>query len=157
MPSTIYPIEYPLDLSTGESVLVSELDPGRVPALSDAAVLEAAAAALTRCARMPRAALEAAKMGHSKHFEELMSTPPLGALMKLERHLCAERHDCAIAGPGCTTRNVVRRGPPGRFPVCWEYEVPDRTDPVVAFAARDLAGCIVLAWRAGRVVVIVEG
>jgi len=156
MPSTIYPIEYSIELSTGESVLVSELDPGRISGLLDPAVVEAATPVLNRCARMPRAALEAAKMGHSKHFEELMSTPPIGALMKLERHLCAERYECAIVKPNCTTRNVVRRGPPGRFPVCWEYEVPDGTDPVVAFMARDLAGCVVLAWRAGRIAVIVE-
>lgn len=156
MPSTIHPIEYPLELSTGESVLVSELDPGRIPALTDPAVLEAVSPVLSRCARMPRAALEAAKMGHSKHFEELMSTPPIGALMKLERHLCAERLDCAMAKPGCTTRNVARRGPPGRFPVCWEYEVPEGTDVAVAFTARDLAGCVVLAWRAGRIAIIVE-
>lgn len=159
MPATISPLEYEIELETGERMSVAEFDPGRVPCLSDPEVLRAAAPVLKRCSRIPRPVLESAKMGHSREFEELVGTPPVGCLLRLERPVCAEIGFCASADPvRCTTRYVApgRRWAVGRFPPCWEFEVLDER-PEVASGARALAASVVAAWRGGRVAVLVDG
>ena len=151
-------IDYVLTLETGESVRVAELVPGLVPGLSDPSVVAAAEPVLGRCPRMPRHVLESAKAGHSREFEVLMGTPPVGCLLKLERPVCAEIRSCLMANPAkCTTKHVDpgRRGAVGMFPPCWELEVPDASDAVV-YAVREIASEVVSAWKAGQMVVIVE-
>jgi len=145
MPATVVLVDYLVELETGERMEVAELDPERVPELRDPAVLAAAAPVLDRCTRMPRRVLESAKVGHSREFEALLGTPPIGCLLKLERPVCAEIDVCATADRAkCTTRYVAprRHGAIGMFPPCWEFEVGE-ADPVTAARARALAASVV--------------
>lgn len=150
--------EYELLLSTGETVRLMELDPDAVEELRSPEILEAVSSILLIVPKVPRDVLEEAKMGHTKRLEQVMGTPPLGLLMKMERPICAEIRTCATADiRACTTRNLNRKEPIiGRFPMCWEFSVDKKKHNIkVAVAARALASCIINAWREDRRVLIV--
>lgn len=155
MNSVIQPIEYEITLSTREHISVSELDRDRIPELKDSDVITASSSVIELCPVMPREALEAAKMGHSKHFEEMMIIPPIGAMMKMSRPLCQERDFCSSYRSCCSIRNVSRKGIPGRFPVCWEFEPQDGINNETCFFAKRIVATVVFAWREGRTVVII--
>lgn len=156
---SIYFISYLLELETKEKITVSEINPELFPEFSEPEVMSAASDILDQCSRMPRHVLESAKMGHSREFEALMRTPPIGCLLKLKLPVCAEIKSCAIANPiKCTTKFVEpkRRGAIGKFPPCWEMETDPNLSQNVAIKVRALASGIVTSWKAGHYVIIVE-
>lgn len=154
---TVEFVEYNLQLSTGEAISVSELDPESTPSLTDPVVVRLADAVLSRCTRAPRAAVEDAKSGLPESLEAYIRTPPAGCLLKLSLPVCAELRFCVISDPvRCSTKHRTKRGGPG-FPMCWTSAVPDGGTEGQRSQARDLADSIVSAWRDGRHVVIADG
>jgi hypothetical protein len=146
-------IEYPLGLSSGEDILVSELDQGRHPPLVDPVVAALADPALSRCSRVSRDALEDAKNGYTEGLESQLRTPPRGCLLMMARPECAEVKVCATADPGRCTARYSERGRPA-FPHCWTFRVEGPGTEEQRSYARDLVDSVVDAWRSGRVVVI---
>ena len=143
-------VEYKIHLSTGEIIQVAELEP------LDASpeLLAAAEPILRRCSKMPRAVIEEAKMGHTKEFESLMLTEPVGALIKFETPICREIKHCAMANRiVCTTRNVKLKA--GKFPICWEYQCSDDTPESLRMDVQAIAFAVIHAWREGNWVVFV--
>jgi hypothetical protein len=152
---SIQPVEYRINLHTGESIEISELDVEVVEELRMPEVLEATAEIIKLCSKMPREIVEEAKLGHSKNFTSLMKTPPVGSMMKLPSPICAMIRDCAIADKRkCTTRNISNQI--GKFPICWEFKPPKLTEDDVIPRAQSLAFAIVHAWREGRYVILVN-
>jgi hypothetical protein len=150
----IQSFDYRLTISTGEELQICELDPGLVSELRDAEVRTSADPWLTRCTRAPRAALEEAKRGHSGPLDRLLRTPPIGILIRNDRHLCGRVSSCSMADKkGCSTRNVDPRRGLGLFPECWSPELPDVSPP----GTEELVSYVVRAWRDGRYVILVEG
>jgi hypothetical protein len=149
----VEPVEYVLRLGTGETISVCELNPESVDGLVDERVLRSLEASLDRCARVPKVALEEAKRGHTKKLEACLRTPPIGAMLKLDRPVCKHIMDCVMADKRvCSTRNVSESG--GAFPLCWEYS-SESEDQDVRTAAESIMNCVVHAWRNGRTVLIV--
>ncbi len=146
-------VEYFLPLSNGESLLVSELDPGRHPPLADPVVASLADAALSRCSRVTRAALEDAKNGYTEGLESQLRTPPLGCLLMMARPECAEIPTCATADRRRCTSRYAEKGRPA-FPHCWTSTVGVAGTAEQVSYARDLVDSIVDAWRQGRYVVL---
>lgn len=149
---SVEPVEYVIELSTGETLLVSELDPESVPALADGAVRKAAEAALSRCTVCPRDVLEDAKRGHTAPLEALLRTPPAGCLLRLRAPECREIGFCVSADrAGCST---AAGG--GSVPPCWTFRPggDPMADPA-SLAASVIGTAIVHAWAAGRYVVLV--
>lgn len=149
--------DYTLNLSTGEVLLVSELDPERVGAMRNPEVLRHADPVLSLCTRASRAVLEDAKIGGTDALEDALGTPPEGCLLKLSVPVC--RHvagrSCSMADAGrCTTRSRDRRGPD--FPVCWELDIPGGLTEA-SVAAGYLTSRVVSAWRELRYVIVVDG
>jgi hypothetical protein len=146
-------VEYVLRLSTGEDILVSELDPESVPLLADPEVARLAGAVLSLCARAPRTALEDAKSGLPEALEPYLGTPPAGCLLKMSVPLCSEVRHCVISDSvKCSTHHRMKRGP--AFPMCWTFAVPLGGTPAQSSRARDLSDSIVSAWRDGRHVIV---
>lgn len=158
MASTIISTDYVLILETGERFHVVEIDPSKIPEITDTKVNELLQDIILKCARMPRHVLESAKMGGTREFESLMSTPPIGCLLKLNKPVCAEINVCLMANnTKCSTRfSKLRYNKPiGNFPMCWEYDVePPENDAF--YAARNLASFIVSAWKQNSLVIIVD-
>ncbi len=153
---TVELVEYRLLLSTGEEILVSELDPESIPSLTDPVVVRLADAVLSRCTRAPRDAIEDAKSGLPESLEAHIRTPPVGCLIRLSIPVCAELRFCVISDPvRCSTRHTTKKGPD--FPMCWTFDVPKGGTPEQSSRAKDLADSIVSAWRDGRLVVIADG
>lgn len=146
-------VEYALPLSSGETILVSELDQGRHPPLSDPAVAALADAALSRCSRVTRNALEDAKNGYTEGLESQLRTPPRGCLLMMSGPECAEASTCATADRRKCSARYAERGRPA-FPYCWTSAVEGPGTAEQRFQARDLVDSIVDAWRSGRYVVI---
>lgn len=143
-------LEYPVLLRTGETVKISELDPGRTPWGPEADA--AARAVLDRCTRATREEMEAAKSGDTKHLEARLGTPPHGCLLKVDM-LCSEHRSCPSADlRECRTSCQPSKKKPGGFPMCWNAPAAG-SDPSSASA---LMTAIVMAWRDGRTVVIVD-
>ena len=145
-------VEYKIRLSTGEIIQVAELEPFGVPP----DLLIAAESILQRCSRMPRSVIEEAKLGHTKKFEALMLTEPVGALIKFESPICRMIRNCAMADQTtCTTRNVKMTT--GKFPICWEYECSDSVPESLCQDVQAIAFAVVHAWRNGQWVIFVHG
>ena len=150
--------EYSLKLGTGETIDVAEIAMGALDAWSkqafdDQAAGKSIAGILLLCTKVPRQAVEDAKIGYAKPLERLLRTPPAGALLKLDRPACANISDCAMADAHkCTT---LFASVSVKFPECWDYDLASGsnfTDPMAA--AQEVAKTIVMAWRDGRHVVI---
>lgn len=147
--------EYVLTLSTGEQLKVVEiamkaLDSRCSKAFEDQALFPI----LSMCTRVPSSVMNDAKIGHTKPLERLLKTPPVGALMKLDKPACLNIKDCAAASADCTTQ-AVRRGK--SFPECWDYDmglVDDFSDGMMA--AREVARIVIAAWRDSAYVIISE-
>ena len=147
-------VEYSLRLSTGEDILVSELDPASVPCMWDNGVLFLAASFLALCTQAPRAAIEDAKSGLPESLEPFLGTPPAGCLLRAPTSVCAELRFCAISDrTKCSTTYFIRKKP--AFPMCWTADLLKASTPEVGSQSRDLVDSIVSAWRDGRHVVIV--
>jgi hypothetical protein len=150
----IEPIEYRIQLNTKEIIKITELNVEIIEELRIPEIVLAADYALKFCSRMSRDAVEEAKMGHSKRFEELIRISPNGALIKFESPICRMIGECAMADLSvCTTKNIEKVG---RFPVCWEFQYSQETSEDIAHRASLLVFVIVHAWRQGRYVILIN-
>lgn len=152
----IHPVEYIIDLSTGEDLQIAEFDPNRIPEMNNPDVMCASSDILDRCTKASREILEEAKHGYDSRLKPLLRTPPVGALLKFPFPLCSERLSCSMYDKTrCSTKNIFRQG--GAFPECWEAEI----DPLIKFsttiivASRALRTAIVHSWRQGMYSIIV--
>ncbi len=157
--SRVQPIEYKLDLDTGESMEVCELDPETTPPLSDPSVQAALQPVLDQCSFVSREAVEEAKLGSSRKLTSNIRAPFWGSLLMMSRPECAHISSCATADKTkCTTKNVNQsRGKyiGGSFPLCWDFQIHERFSENVRRAAIAIAAVIVHAWREGRNVLII--
>lgn len=151
------PDEYPLRLSTGETILVSELDSDRSPALQDGRVLKAVSGLLSHCSYISRSIAEEAKGGYDRNLKPCLRATPSGCMIKAYPYVCHLQDDCAMFSASiCTLHNIH----PGRhaLPICWEFNLPPSgyLEPVdVQIAAVELGSVIGHAWRTGRYVLLV--
>jgi hypothetical protein len=154
---TIFPVDYIVDLSTGEELKIAEFDPERIPEMKDLDVINASSDVLDLCTRVPREILEEAKKGYDTRLKPLLRTPPVGTLLRAPMPLCNERWSCSMYNKmGCSLRNISEKG--GAFPECWEIEA----DKLVKLSAdilddsRALKTAIIHVWRQGAYSIIVE-
>lgn len=133
-------VEYSLSLSTGERVDVSEYDYERTPA-----VLSLPEDVLEGCSMLAREDVESAKRGYDFVLRNSMRDP-LSGMLKMRDPVCALIRECAMADRKvCTSKNVRGRK---KLPVCWEHASED-------LDVRAVVSSIVLAWAAGRRVILV--
>lgn len=145
------PITYSLQLNTDENIEVLEIDPDRVPILSDDEIRQVLSPVLDHCSYVTRLSIEEAKKCHPKKLELLLRTPPIGALVKLNM-LCSQINDCPMSSrKECTTKNIAKKY--GKFPICWTYDAKLLNNKV---EADDLIYHIVHAWRLGQYVLIIS-
>lgn len=139
----ILPDEYVLTLATGERIEVSEFAYERIPFLTSE-LLAAIPDVLRGCAVLSRDSVEAAKLGHDADLRRTVKEPVVG-LMKVARPECDHVGTCVMADRRfCTARNVSRKK---RIPPCWEHGSEGDV--------RELVSAVVLAWAAGRRVIVV--
>lgn len=152
--------EYSLQLDTGETLSVAEipmraLDEWSRKAFADPKSAKAMSTILALCTRAPHAVMEDAKTGYTKPLERLLRTPPIGALVKLDRPVCMNVSSCVMSDKRkCTTQFLHVSE---KFPECWDYSLEDDgdfTDGMIA--AHEIVKTIVMAWRDGRYVIISE-
>jgi len=142
----ILPFEYTVHLSTGESIEVAELDPGRIPALSDPIVLKILSGMTDKCTFASREIMDEVHKGYDERFKVLLKSPPLGAMQKAGPPVCRQINDCAMAVKSvCTLRNYSKKTP---LPLCWEFD----SDNPEAVALGTVIGN---AWRQGQYVIII--
>jgi len=149
--------EYSLHLDTGETMEIVEismkaLDAWTEKAFSDPAASKALTGLLSLCTKVPHQILEDAKIGYTKPLERLLKSPPVGALMKLDKPACFNVSDCIMADKDkCTTRFWSKAA---KFPECWDYHLPQDEFTSAMAAAQEIAKVIVMAWRDGKYVII---
>ena len=149
--NTVIPNEYPLRLTTGEQLDVSEIDMSVLEA--EPSVLEAFSPLLALCTQLTRSELEEAKAGWDSALKVKLRSPPAGCLVRIPSPLCGEIGHCSMASrPTCTTKNLLKKG--GGFPVCWTYSL-DHLDGFERSWAAELCDAVVHAWRQGRHVIVV--
>lgn len=144
--------EYSLNLSTGERIKISEIPISTLDKnYFEAFGLAEISGVVSLCTNAPTQAMHDAKVGYTKPLEKMLRTPPVGALMKVDRPVCVNINDCAMAdSKKCTARF-------SKFPECWEYEVYNDSDlNVIKLSAKDIVRRIAIAWRDGRYVIIVS-
>jgi hypothetical protein len=147
--------EYPVRLSTGETIQVAELDEERSPALVEPRVRAAVEGLLQQCSFVSREIMEEAKAGYDTRFKAQIRSQPLGCMIKAEPHICRLINDCAMAfKPVCTLHNAMPFPKP--LPICWEFDPPGTIDLEVRRAAVELGSIIGHAWRRGLYVFIVK-
>lgn len=145
--------EYSLKLGTGETILITEVPVGAMnssvqQAFNNPRSLEMVFSIIALCTKVPRQVLEDAKIGYTKPLENLLRTPPAGALMKLDYPVCANINDCIMATDKCTARAGMKN------PECWEYSPTNHDLEIDTITAKEIARTVVMAWRDGRHVII---
>ena len=157
MLTVIDPVDYIIDLSTGEELHIAEFDPDRIPEMKEAAVIKASFGVLDYCTKVSRDIIEEAKGGYDTRLKALLKTPPIGALLKIPLHICHERTSCSMYVPSkCTTKNVNPSGESvDSFPECFESET-DKSSPEIMLKSRILNTAIIQSWRQNRYVVIID-
>ena len=89
--------EYPIKLSTGETIQIAEIDAERSPALANLEVRKALDGLLQHCCRVSRKVMEEAKAGYDTQFKKLLRSQPIGCMLKAEPHQCRLINECAMA------------------------------------------------------------
>ncbi len=141
----IQPDDYVLTLSTGERTEFSEFAYERIPVLGEEKALAAIEDVLRGCAVMERQPVEEAKRGYDVELRKALRMPVTG-LLKIARPACRHLGTCVMADPRvCTARNTAGKK---RIPPCWEHS----SDPG---ELQEVVTAIVLAWSAGRKVIVV--
>ncbi len=154
IPPTI-PDEYPLKLSTGELLEISEFDAERSPALQHPEIMVAVSGLIAQCAKVPRVVMEEAKKGYDRNFLRLLRGDPRGAMIKATPPGCGLHKQCAMETSFCTLRSGPMTGKkPGLLPLCWEFAAPSVSLELRA-PTIDLGTAIGQAWRRGRYVIII--
>lgn len=154
---TIFPVDYIIDLSTGEELKIAEFDPERIPEMKNPDILYASTDVLNLCTRISREILEEAKHGYDTRLKPLLRTPPIGALLKAPMPFCAERWSCSMYSKmECSVRNISKCG--GAFPECWEAEADKlvRLPVDILDASRALRTAVIHSWRQGMYAMIVS-
>jgi hypothetical protein len=151
-------VEYDLTLSSGEFVLVSELDRIRVPEVNLPEINLELRELLGQCVQMDRQSVEDMKLGYDKTFRSKFRTP-IYSLMNVTKTQCRHGKDGKIVNCGsfdkgtCSTKNLDLKKKKALFPICFEYKpsVPENHD---AYMASVMIGSAILwAWAGGRVVI----
>ena len=155
IPSTIAD-EFPVRLSTGETIQIAEIDAERSPALSHPEVRKAIAGILLHCSFASRETMEEAKAGYDTNFKLRIRSQPVGCMVKSDPHVCRLIDDCAMAVLSvCSLHNAMPLSPKP-LPICWEFDPIATKDPQIRIAATDLGTVIGHAWRRGLYVFIVD-
>lgn len=141
-------IEYELTISTGETIRISELDPDRIPDGDVKTWITSNPQALSRCTKVSRAGIEAAKRGDDSALKIAMMGPPEAMMIKLGRRKCSERKYCLSWDPSSCTSEGKKLNRKVELLRCWSYggEEPGENEAMNA---------IVRAWSEGRHVVLV--
>ena len=143
-------VEYTLLASTGESILISELDPERISDLSMRSWVESNPSTLSRCTTVTREVMEQAKIGYDKPFLEALSSPPASMLFKFKGSRCAHRKSClSWSAPSCTLDGKPPKKRGLKLMQCWSYDGQTVDESEVLNA-------VVRAWLDGRNVVIIR-
>lgn len=152
------PLQYELRLNTGEIIHVSEIDPEVFSELRDANIVKAISSVLDKCTKAPRDVLELAKIGGTKQLEGLLSTSPIGCLIKIEEHICTDIKDCPMANRELCSTRIMKRGK-SNIPHCWKFNVDSQKHHLPymeTVLAQYLATMIIHEWHDGRYVIIVQ-
>jgi hypothetical protein len=135
--------EYSLFISTGEHINISEFDPDLFSDIWNPSIEAAVKPVIDLCTIVSRPIVEMAKMGYDTELKSLLRSP-IGALLRLNKSVCAQIKTCPMADiKTCTTKNVSAKA--GLFPICWEYYIEDHN-------ASSIINAIVHAWRQNRYV-----
>jgi hypothetical protein len=104
------------------------------------------------CTKISREMLNDAKVGYTKLMERNLGTPPVGALFKIDKPVCANINCCIMADKNkCTTNlsgNIIN------FPECWEYNLNIKEDSEMYTDLKDISRSIVLSWKENNYVMI---
>lgn len=150
----IQPVQYSITLDTNEQIEVFELDSDRETVLLNELIIKSLEHVLEHCSYVTRKSIENAKKLFSKELSELLRTPPIGILIKLNME-CSQINDCPMSShKECSTKNVTKKH--GRFPICWTYEIKTALSDTETIMANDLANHIFQAWRSGTYVLIAK-
>lgn len=148
----VLPNRYKLRLSTGEEILVAEIDIGMLEAPE--AVLRASSIVTTLCTSISREIMEEAKMGYDTRFLKCLRSPPIGCLLRVYSPRCSLFKDCTMANAReCTTKNSTRKG--GKFPSCWSYDV-SYVDAEIVAEVREFCDAVIHSWRENHHVILVD-
>ena len=143
-------IEYTLLASTGESILISELDPERIDDPSVRGWVESSPSALSRCTTVTRETMEQAKMGYDKPFLDALLSPPASMLHRFKGSRCTHRESClSWSGPSCTLDGKPPKKRGLKLMQCWAYD--GQTDD-----ESEVVSVVVRAWLDGRNVVVIR-
>jgi hypothetical protein len=146
--------EYPIRLSTGETIQIAEIDAFRSPALANLHVLKVLDGLLKHCSSMSRKIVEEAKGGYDTNFKALLRAQPMGCMIKSNSPICLRINDCSMASkPVCTLHNCLPSKTP--LPICWEFSPPPIANLEVRLAAIELGTIVGHAWRRGLYVCLV--
>lgn len=147
--------EYPLRLSTGETIQVAEIDAERSPALAIPQIRKSIESLLKHCCLVPREIVEEAKGGYDTRLKPLLRSQPRGCMIKTEKPICLHIESCSMASkPICTLHNCAPSSTP--LPICWEFSPPPMAHLEARTATIDLGTLIGHAWRLGKYVFIVD-
>jgi hypothetical protein len=150
----VNPVQYSLQLNTGESIEVFEIDYDREILLKNDDIKPALSTIFGHCSYVTRESIEEAKQHYSKKLCELLRTPPLGILMKLSMK-CSYINNCPMSShKECSTKNVSKKR--GKFPICWTYETKEELSSEQTLIVNDIINHVFQAWRNGLYVLIVE-
>jgi hypothetical protein len=147
--------EYPLRLTTGETIQIAEIDSERSPALLIPQVRMALDGLLTQCCHVSREIMEEAKGGYDTNLKPLLRSSPIGCMIKAEPAICRHIESCAMALKSiCTLHNCRSNSNP--LPVCWEYSLPASIAHLeIRTAIIELGTLIGHSWRKNQFVIIV--
>lgn len=143
-------VEYELQLSTGETLKISELDPDRILDGPTRNHVRSWPDSLSRCTKLTRENMEHAKLGHDAPLRSALRSPPVAMILKMSERPCSERKWCLSWHPSaCTSsgRNVGR-GKKELMP-CWSCDGPSAED-------RELSTSLLRAWHEGRTVIVIS-
>ena len=149
----IVPNDYTLDLSSGETIIVSEFDPVHIPELKSDVVLKGCASIFAKVTRVSREMLEDAKIGYDAPLMKRLGSPPVICLMRVANPSCSmnDIKECSMASDACTTKNTKKSL--GLFPECFAY-LPEADD--VNDDAASVGTAIILAWRQNKYAIVVD-
>ncbi len=147
-------IEYDITLSSGEPILISELDRSRIEDFSSE-FENLLNPLLSRCVKLNRKHIEEMKLGYDKEFRKNFKTP-IYCLSQIGKNLCRYKTDykkrqinCSSYDENtCSTLNIDLRKKKSSIPICFEYDSKQILVSMIGTA-------IIHAWSEGRVVLFV--
>ena len=155
MTSPVIVDEYPLYLSTGETIKITEIDAERSPITNHPKIREALDGLLQHCSHISREIVEEAKGGYDTNFKLLLRAQPMGCMAKANPHECLHIRDCAMAMKSvCTLHNCLPSKTP--LPICWEFSPSIKIDDIeIKSSVIELGTIIGHSWRTGKYIILV--